>query len=53
MWSQPEIALSQEPGSFHVNKQQCVKNTDRGNHTNWLRLVTKTDSADKSHNNET
>lgn len=42
--------LSQQPDSFYVNKQQCVKSTHRADCTAWLRLVTETVFLDKSHN---
>ena len=41
--------LSQQPDSFYVNKQQCVKSTHRADCTACLRLVTETVFLDKSH----
>lgn len=48
-YSQPSRALSLQPDSFYGNKQLCGKNTNRAGSTNWLRLMTETASADKSH----
>lgn len=48
-YSQPSRALSQQPDSFYGNKQLCGENTNRAGNTNWLRLMTETALADKSH----